>query len=151
MSDPILFDSATPRLGLPLLFVGQSQKEAFVNEALSLADALLHGAIEGESATPPSTPADGECWLVATSATGAWAGQDGHLACRQGGNWLFVTPRDGMRLLNRSTGQDLRFCETWRVPVAPAEPSGGSIVDAEAREAVLALVAALREAGVLPD
>lgn len=151
MSDPILFDSISPRFGLPLLFAGQSQKEAFVNEAHALADALLHCAIDGEAAAPPPSPADGSAWLVAISATGAWAGQEGRIACRQAGNWLFVTPRDGMRILDRTTGQERRYLGAWRVPEAPVEPSGGSVVDAEARAAILELVGALRTAGVFPE
>lgn len=150
MSDPFLFDNASPRFGLPLLHVGQSQKEAFVNEAHALADALLHCAIEGESAIPPSTPLDGENWLVAPAATGVWAGQEGQIACRQGGNWLFVAPRDGMRLLDKSTGQELRFFASWQIPAIPLEPLGGSVVDSEARTALSALLGALRTAGVFP-
>lgn len=151
MSDPLLFDSASPRFGLPLLFAGQAQKEAFVNEAHALADALLHCAIEGEATAPPLTPADGTSWLVATPATGPWAGKEGKLACRQAGNWLFVEPRDGMRILDRSTGQERRYLATWLAPAAPSEPFGGSVVDAQAREAISELVAALRLAGVFPE
>jgi hypothetical protein len=130
---------------------GQAQKEIFVNEAHALADALLHCAIEGEAASPPPSPADGTSWRVGASATGAWAGREGMIACRQGGNWLFVAPRDGLRVTNRATGQDERYLGIWRRPDAPLEPSGGSVVDAQARDAILGLVEALREAGVLPD
>lgn len=151
MSDPFLFDAASPRYGLPLLFAGQSQKEAFVNEAHALTDALLHCAIEGEASIPPSVPAEGEAWLVGASPSGAWAGQAGKLACRQAGNWLFVTPRDGLRLLDRATGQERRFHGAWRFPDMPLEPIGGSVVDAEARAAIVQLIAALQDAGVYPD
>ena len=151
MPDPIAFDSTSPRFALPLLFAGQAQKEAFVNEAHALTDALLHCAIEGETASPPATPVEGSNWLVAVSPTGAWAGQAGKIACRQAGNWLFVTPRDGMTLLNRTNGQQRRYFASWLAPSAPAAPSGGSTVDAEARTAIAALVTALRTAGVFPQ
>jgi len=151
MSDPFIFDSATPRFGLPLLYAGQAQKEIFVNEAHALADALLHCAVEGEAGDPPVVPVEGTCWLVGAPATGDWTGQEGNLACREGGNWLFVAARDGLRVVDRSTGQELRYLGGWRSAAVPVEPSGGSVVDAEARASILGLVAALREAGVLPD
>lgn len=132
------------------MLAGQAQKEAFVNEAHALADALLHCAIEGEAADPPATPAEGTAWLVGAPATGAWSGNEGRLACRQGGNWLFVDPRDGMRIVDRATGQERRYLGTWLIPIAPAEPFGGPVVDAEAREAISGLVTALRLAGVFP-
>jgi hypothetical protein len=151
MSDPYLFDATSPRFGLPLLFAGQAQKEAFVNEAHALADALLHCAIEGVAALPPASPLDGQCWLVGGAPGGEWAGQAGHIACRQAGNWLFVMPRDGLRLLDRSTGQERRFCGEWRFPDAVVEPSGGSTVDAQARTAIAQVIAALRVSGIFPD
>jgi hypothetical protein len=120
-----------------------------VNEALSLTDALLHCAIEGEADDPPASPADGTAWLVGSAPTGAWVGQAGMLACRQLGNWLFVAPRDGFRALNRATGQEIRFAGGWLAPAAPPAPSGGTTVDAEARASLAYLIARLVEAGTL--
>lgn len=151
MTDPITFPTATPRYSLPLLFAGQAQKEFYVNEAHALADALLHAACEGEATDPPVDPADGEAWLVASGATGEWAGEDGKLAARQAGNWLFVAPNDGMRLFDRATGQVLLFNGGWQRPAAPALPGGGSVIDTEARTAIAGLVTALVGAGVLPS
>ena len=148
MSDPISFDSASPRFGLPLLFAGQAQKEVFINEAHALTDALLHCAIEGVAGSPPGSPAEGTNWLVAPSATGDWLGKDGSVACRQAGNWIYVTPRDGMRLMNRNTGQDLRFAGAWHFPATPAAPTGGTVVDDLARGVIVSIINALRVAGI---
>ncbi len=148
MSDPVTFTSATPRHALPLLFAGQAQKELTVNEAHALADALLHPAVEGEATDPPAAPDEGESWLVGTGATGDWTGGEGKLACREAGNWLFVAPRDGMSVLDRSSGQRILYLDGWQRAVPPAEPTGGTTADAEARTAIAGLIEALRVAGV---
>jgi hypothetical protein len=131
-------------------YAGQSQKEVFVNEAHALTDALIHCAIEGTAASPPTTPVEGTNWLVAASPTGGFSGQAGKIACRQAGNWLFVLPRDGMRLLDKSTGQEIRYSGGWLSAAAPALPAGGTVIDAQARDAISSLIAALRTAGVFP-
>lgn len=148
MTDPIAFDSTSPRFGLPLLFAGQAQKEIFVNEAHALTDALLCCSIEGTAASPPTTPIEGSAWLVGTSPSGDWAGQAGKVACRQGGNWLFVTPRDGLRVTNRVTGQDLRFIGSWRSANRPAAITGGSVIDIQARAQMQNILDALELAGI---
>lgn len=148
MSDP-LFDSVSARFALPFLFAGQAQKEGHVNESLARIDAALHPAIEGELAAPPASPGEGQSWLVGASPGGAWTGHAGQLASYAGGNWLFIAPRDGLRVLNRATGQDIRFHSTWKVANRPAAPSGGSTIDSEARAALTALIAALTTAGIL--
>lgn len=151
MSDPLFFDSTTPRYALPLLFSGQSQKEFYVNEAHALTDALLHCAVEGVADTPPSSPADGACWLVGTAPTGAWSGQAGKLACRQLGNWLFIPPRDGLSVLNRANGQVLRYRGGWIAPAIPVPPTGGTVIDSELRTAFGILLEALVGAGIFPQ
>jgi hypothetical protein len=111
---------------------------------------LLHAACEGETADPPAAPVDGEAWLVASNATGDWAGEDGKLASRQAGNWLFAAPADGMRVFDRSTGQVLLYRGGWQRPTPPASPSGGAVIDSEARAAIADLLTALAGAGIFP-
>jgi hypothetical protein len=149
MSDPITFTSSSPRYGLPYLFSGQSQKELFVNEAHARIDALLHAAVEGTANQPPAAPDEGECWLVGETPAGAWADHGGALAAYQAGGWIFAPPLDGLRVLDKSTGQEIRFLQGWQRPDPPAEPSGGTTVDVEARSAIAGLVEALIAAGIL--
>lgn len=151
MTDPIALDAASARFALPLLFAGQAQKEVFVNQALATLDGLVHCAIEGEQAAPPSAPVDGTAWLVAAGAGGDWAGHAGDIAMRQLGQWLYAPVRDGMRVLDRARGQVLhRQAGAWRAPTRPALPSGGTTVDAEARATLAALIAALQQWGMFP-
>jgi hypothetical protein len=149
MPDP-LYDLRTARHDLPLLFAGQAQKETFVNELAARVDALLHLAIEAETATPPAAPSDGQSWLVGASPTGAWAGHGGTIAARAAGNWLFLQPRAGMTLLNKATGQQVRYLSGWQAPAKPALPAGGTTNDTEARTAIAAIITALVSAGIVP-
>lgn len=149
MSDPI-FDSRSVRHDLPYLFAGQAQKEGYVNEALARIDALLHMTVEGTADSPPITAADGQCWLVGSAPTGAWTGHAGQIAALSSGNWLFFLPRDGMRILDRASGQEIRFAGGWQQPPRPALPTGGQTVDDQARAAISAIIACLTQAGLLP-
>ncbi len=151
MTSPIEFTSRSPRFGLPLLYPGQAQKEFFINEAVSFTDLLLHAAIEGEENEPPVNVSEGECWLVGAAASGAWAGHEGQLASYQAGTWLFVPPRDGMRVLDRPNKQDRVFRGEWQRAKPIDAPAGGTMVDAEARAAIAQLIAALIAGGILPS
>ncbi|MCP5395526.1 MAG: DUF2793 domain-containing protein [Sphingomonadaceae bacterium] len=121
-----------------------------MNQSLSRADLLLHAAIEGEASDPPVTPAQGECWLVSDTPTGSWVGHAGELAGWQAGTWLFVTARDGMRVLDRSSGQLILYNGAWQRPVAPNSASGGAVADVEARDMLDSLISSLRIAGIFP-
>lgn len=143
--------STTPRFGLPLLAVAQAQKEMTHNEALTLLDALVHAAIEaGPLVAPPASPAAGQCWLVAPTPTGAWAGNADAIALWTAGGWRFAPPRAGMQLMRIADGARLRFDgAAWVGPPTIAAPAGGATIDFEARSAILALIGHLEAQGLM--
>jgi hypothetical protein len=134
-----------------MLFAGQAQKEATVNRACALTDLLLHPAVEGEASAPPDPPVEGQCWIVGSPASGAFEGRDGCVAGFAAGSWIFVTPTDGMRVFDRSTGQSVPYIGGWRRETAPVSPRGGSTIDLEARAAIDALIEHLQRTGDLPS
>ena len=151
MSDPILFTDATPRFGLPFLYSGQTQKEAFVNEAIARLDCLLHRNVSGVADSPPTVANDGSCWIVGEGASGDWAGLAGQLACRSSGRWLLLAPVEGMLVYDVSGGQLMvRAGEQWKKTSALPEPTGGMVVDTEVRAVVNTMIAALRTLGIFP-
>jgi hypothetical protein len=160
----------TARFAMPLLAPGQSQKEWFHNEALQTIDALLCAMVEGPPvAQPPASPAEGQCFIIASGGSGAWAGKDGNLAAFTEGGWKFIAPSEGLRALDRASGQTLlRRNGGWESGIvraqevriggqlvvrerqpAVAAPTGGTTVDAECRSAVAALLAALQAHGLI--
>lgn len=151
MSDIIAFEAQTPRMALPLLYPGQAQKEVFVNEALVRIDALLHARIEAVASSPPTSPADGACWVIGENPIGDWSGKAANIACRAAGNWLFVAPQEGMSVTVHTSGQIMRYRSgQWSFPAGVQAPQGGETIDSQARAAISALVARLVEAGLLP-
>ncbi len=149
MTQPITYTSRTARFDLPLLFAGQAQKEFTVNDALTRISAVLHMTVGGESDTPPSTAEEGECWLVAPSATGSWEGHDGSVACRIDDAWAFVEPVIGQRCYDTSAEATLFYDGAWQRPQGPAAIDGGATQDTEARAAIADLVAALEQSGII--
>ncbi len=158
------------RFSLPFINSGQSQKEAFHNEALALVDMLLHGSVVASGIdTPPASPGTGQCWVVGSSPTGAWAGQAGQVAGWTSGGWRFVAPRAGLALWDEMAGVTITHDGAgWRSGIvaasavevggvqvvgaqgaAIADPAGGATVDTEARAAVSALLGSLRAHGLI--
>ena len=131
-----------------MLYSSQAQKELCVNESLTILDAALHCNIEGIAAAPPMTPTNGNNWLVAASATGAWAVQDNNIACYQNGNWIFLNPKAGMNAFDKSLQQYRHFGSIWEAPATPTMPAGGTVVDTQARTAIAGLLSALTQAGI---
>src|SRR5688500_13261105 len=88
----------TPSLALPLLAAEQAQKHVTHNEALAVLDAVVQLSVKDRNfPAPPGSPAEGDRYIVAAGASGAWAGHEGEIACRTGGAWAFHAPREGWR------------------------------------------------------
>jgi hypothetical protein len=86
----------TPNLQLPYLMAAQAQKHVTHNEALRALDAIVQLTVKDRDlAAPPATPADGDRYLVAAAASGAWAGHDGAIAAFQDNAWMLYAPRAG--------------------------------------------------------
>jgi hypothetical protein len=67
-------------LALPYFAANQAQKHVTHNEALRMLDALVHlSVLDRDLAVPPGAPADGDRYLVASGATGAWEDWDGNI------------------------------------------------------------------------
>lgn len=142
----------TARHRLPLLAVSQAQKEITHNEALILVDALLHPVTESELSAPPIPPeADiGKCWLIGPTPTGAWQGKTHQIAIWIGGGWRYFSPAVGMRIRLLSEAVDKIWSgNSWIDAPAIPDPSGGSVIDVEARAAVTLLLQYFRLIGVV--
>jgi hypothetical protein len=86
----------TPNLGLPFIEGSQAQKHVTHNEALRILDSAIQVAVLDLTRTsPPSSPVEGERHVVASGATGAWAGHGNAIATWQDGAWAFLAPRIG--------------------------------------------------------
>ncbi len=86
----------TPNLALPYILAAQAQKNVTHNEAIRALDCIVQLSVESRSlTTPPPTPTDGVRYVVATAATGDWAGQSDKIAAFQDGTWAFYEPNEG--------------------------------------------------------
>lgn len=162
--------SATHRLALPFILPGQAQKELFHNEALQALDLVVAAAVEEPPrSAPPASPAVGSCYIISASPSGVWAGHAGSLAGMTTAGWRFATPVEGLAAYIRSNGLtatyrtggwDLGILRGERVEIggqqvvgaraaAIAAPAAGTVIDAEARTAVSAILSALRLHGLI--
>lgn len=113
----------TPRLGLPYIQVQQAQKEVAHSEGLVRLDALVQPVVQQVGLnTPPGSPAEGACWIVGPSPSGAWAGQANRIAQRIGGAWRFYTAAVGWRVWDVATQQD------WAWDGVAWSPTGATVL-----------------------
>lgn len=129
---------------------GQAQKEVFVNEALARLDALAQPVVTSTLSAPPAAHAAGDTFLVADPASAEWTGQEGSLAISQDTHWEFQAPYEGMRIFDREQGAIRIWRGGWSLPPPIPDPTGGTVVDDEARGAIATLLESLRALGILP-
>lgn len=127
-------------------------------------------SVEGlGSNAPPASPDVGQCWIVGDAPTGEWADSAQALAVWTEGGWRFVAATEGMRVWLKPS----QLCTTYRssgwtvgeervsallvdgVAVVGSRkasvpaPSGGSIIDLEARAAISQIVSRLAAHGLI--
>ncbi len=119
--------ATSTNLNLPYLLAAQSQKHLTHNEALRALDAVVQIAVEDRNlATPPASPTEGVRYLVAASATAAWAGQSGTIAAYQDGAWAFYIPRKGWAIWVADEAVLLVFDGLAWQPVTSGGGGGGT-------------------------
>lgn len=160
----------TARFGLPLIQIGQAQKDVTHNAAVHGLDRLMHLSVVSRGvADPPASPVIDATWIVAVGATGAWAGQVDALATWDGAAWMFTLPPEGTLCWIADEGiLALYGGGTWNAdflpvaglkvggaamlgaaPVGITAPTGGGTVDVEARAALTGLLVYLQAQGLL--
>lgn len=160
----------TARLAMPLIEPGQAQKELFHNEALTLLDAGVQASVAAAGVNvPPAAPVPGQCWIVGSVPVGVWAGHAASIAVSTAGGWRFLRPAEGWSVWNTAERQVHRFVAgSWTMgiisarrvvvdgtPVLGAQqpaialPSGGNVIDIQARETMGAMLAMLRVHGLI--
>ncbi|MEL6641500.1 MAG: DUF2793 domain-containing protein [Pseudomonadota bacterium] len=88
----------SPRLALPFIQPAQAQKHVTHNEAIERLDIIVQlTVVDVDATTPPASPSEGQTWALGPAPNGAWADQDGTLACYRGGGWMFLQPQTGWR------------------------------------------------------
>lgn len=86
----------TTHLLLPYILAAQAQKHVTHNEALRFLDAMVQlSVLDRDLTAPPATPADGDRYIVASGATGLWAGWDLNVTTWVDGVWMRLVPRPG--------------------------------------------------------
>ena len=86
----------TTHLLLPYILASQAQKHVTHNEALRLLDAMVQLSVLDRNRTaPPASSVDGDRHIVASGATGLWAGWDLNVAFWVDGVWMRLVPRSG--------------------------------------------------------
>lgn len=91
--------SDTPSLALAYIEEGQVGADVSYNTTLAWLD-FLHAPVvlDDDLTTPPGSPTEGDTYIPAATATGAWAGHEDDLARYINDDWIFLTPSKGVRV-----------------------------------------------------
>lgn len=145
--------SDTSRFKMPLLDAAQAQKHVTINESLVRADALAASAVISQSlSTPPSTPGDGDVYIIGAGASGDWAGQDNEIGLFLNGGWEFITPWSGARFWLQDVSNWIVYDGTWIADRVAGGPGGavtfGRVIESDH---TLSLASSSTTSAIIPD
>lgn len=121
----------TPILGLPELEAAQTQKYLTANSTFRRLDALVNLTVFNRTTTsPPASVNEGDRYIVAATASGAWVGQENNVAVYVGSSWIFFTPSEGWRAYDQGANEFIIFGgSSWAIGAFDASTlSSGSIL-----------------------
>ena len=108
----------TTRLNLPRILPAQAQKHVTHNEALEILDRLVQtSVITRDLSSPPTSPQEGDCYLVANEATDEWSGWEDNLACFVNNAWINYAPVEGWLVWNLDTMEIVVYQDTTWQPI----------------------------------
>lgn len=140
----------TMRHKLPLLAVGQAQKEYSHNEALTLIDNYLNLSVSDIANDPItlSPNANENIWLIGAEPAGIWAARANHIAIWTQNGWRYLLPIEHMQVYNEALGCRMVYqMGGWSAASLAIIPENGDMIDAQARESIAAIWDALRMFG----
>jgi hypothetical protein len=112
----------TPKTASPELVESQADKEEDHNEAIRRVEAGAghYLVVDKDLTAPPGSCADGAQYIVASPATGDWAGHEGDIAIASGTNasngWYFREPEEGVFAWVQDETPPLHY---WDVSTSP--------------------------------
>lgn len=121
----------TPNLALPYLAAAQAQKHVTVNEALDHIDGLVQLSVISATLTaPPASRVEGDRYIIAVGATGAWTGWEDSVAHFSGGAWLRLIPQTGWIAWDQAVGGITTYDATtgWN-PLATGSDAFTGLID----------------------
>jgi len=112
--------TTTPHLSLSYIASSQAQKEITHNAAINDIDFLAKASVISTTvATPPSSPATGDSYIIAASPTGTWTGFTNCIAGYYGG-WTIKTPQAGWTAWAQNTNRMLYYTgSAWALLTTP--------------------------------
>lgn len=85
---------STPDYGISTVSQQQANPEVTINTAIFQLQMLAGIGVISLQNSPPGSPTEGDCYVVGTSPTGAWAGRANCIAGYLNGAWVFVPDRN---------------------------------------------------------
>ena len=69
--------------------------------------------INGILSSPPSSPSNGDAYIVGTTPTGLFSGNFANIAIYDRGSWIFIVPKNQEVVFNTSNGCDYIYNNGW--------------------------------------